>query len=128
MAKSNKVLHKKGRGRPATGRDPVTALRLPATLTKSIEVWAARQDDKPNRSEALRRLVELGLTVKRISKGPTTQSSSSQKVRAKEMAANAIDKLTDPGASPDDKAVRKRRLLQGPSAFRETRLDRPKRK
>ena len=123
MTKSNKVLHK-GRGRPATGRDPVTALRLPATLTKSIEAWAARQEDKPNRSEALRRLVELGLTVKRTAR----QSSSSQKIRAKEMAGIAIDKLTDPGASPDDKAVRKRRLLQGPSAFRETRLDRPKRK
>lgn len=124
MAKSNTVLHKKGRGRPATGRDPVTALRLPAALTKSVEAWASQQENKPNRSEALRRLVELGLTVK----GTARQSSSSQKVRAKEMAGIAIDKLTDPGASPDDQAVRKRRLLQGPSAFRETRLDRPKRK
>ena len=124
MAKSNKVLQKKGRGRPATGRDPVTALRLPAALTKSVEAWASRQEDKPNRSEALRRLVELGLTVKRRPR----QSSSAQKIRAKEMAAAAIDKLTNPDASPDDKAVRKRRLLQGPSAFRETRLDRPKRK
>lgn len=124
MAKSNKVIPKKSRGRPATGRDPVTALRLPAALTKSVEVWAAQQADAPNRSEALRRLVELGLTVKRRPR----QSSADQKLRAKEMAASTIHRLTDAGASADDKAVRKRRLLQGPSAFRDARVDRPKRK
>lgn len=124
MAKENKVLLKKTRGRPATGRDPVTALRLPDALTKSVEVWASQQADAPNRSEALRRLVELGLTVKSRAR----QSNTDQKVRAKEMADNAIDKLTDAGASADDKAVRKRRLLQGPSAFRDARVDRPKRK
>lgn len=124
MSKINKVLPKKPRGRPATGRDPVTALRLPDALTKSVEDWASKQADTPNRSEALRRLVELGLTVK----GRARQSSSDQKVRAKEMAASMIDKLTDAGASADDKAVRKRRLLQGPSAFRDARVDRPKRK
>lgn len=129
MAKSNTVLPKKGRGRPATGRDPVTALRLPPALTTSIDLWASQQDDKPNRSEALRRLVELGLSVKRVSaKGPAKQSGTSQKARAKEMAATAIDKLTDPGASSDDKAIRKRRLLQGPSVFRDARQDRPKQK
>ena len=65
MAKSNKVLPKKGRGRPATGRDPVTAIRLPGKLTKAIENWADDQDDEPNRSEAIRRLVELGLKAKK---------------------------------------------------------------
>jgi Arc/MetJ-type ribon-helix-helix transcriptional regulator len=64
MAKSNKVIPKKKRGRPATGKDPLTALRLPPRLTKEIEAWAAKQDDEPNRSEAIRRLVELGLKAK----------------------------------------------------------------
>jgi len=31
----------------------------------TLDEWAAAQDDKPNRSEAIRRLVELGLKVKR---------------------------------------------------------------
>jgi hypothetical protein len=62
---SNKATPKKRRGRPATGKDPVTALRLPTDLTKSIEAWAADQDDEPNRSEAIRRLVEIGLKVKK---------------------------------------------------------------
>jgi hypothetical protein len=65
MTKSNKVLPKKGRGRPATGRDPVTAIRLSPGLIKAIEKWAADQDDEPNRSEAVRRLVELGLKAKK---------------------------------------------------------------
>nr|WP_249817628.1 hypothetical protein [Bradyrhizobium sp. 147] len=30
----------------------------------SIDAWAARQDDQPSRSEAIRRLVELGLKAK----------------------------------------------------------------
>jgi hypothetical protein len=65
MAKSTKkVLPEKRRGRPATGRDPVTAIRLSADLRASVDTWAARQDDEPNRSEAIRRLVEIGLKAK----------------------------------------------------------------
>ena len=65
MAKSNKVVPKKGRGRPATGRDPVTAIRLSEELRETVDKWANRQDDQPTRSEAIRRLVELGLKVKK---------------------------------------------------------------
>src|SRR5258705_2226561 len=61
MAKSIKVNQKK-RGRPATGRDPVSAVRLPAPLTLAVDRWA--EDHQANRSEAIRRLVELGLTIK----------------------------------------------------------------
>jgi hypothetical protein len=50
-----------GAGRPATGKDPVLTLRAPPALTGRVEDWAKRQADRPSRSEALRRLVELGL-------------------------------------------------------------------
>jgi hypothetical protein len=62
MAKSIKVNQKK-RGRPATGRDPVSAVRLPVELTSSVDAWAAKNE--VSRSEAIRRLVELGLKVKK---------------------------------------------------------------
>jgi hypothetical protein len=65
MAKSNKVLPKKRRGRPPTGRDPVTAIRLSAQLRAIVDDWAVKQTDMPGRSEAIRRLVELGLKVKK---------------------------------------------------------------
>jgi hypothetical protein len=64
MAKSNQVVPKKGRGRPATGRDPVTAIRLSKELRATVDKWAGKQADMPGRSEAIRRLVELGLKVK----------------------------------------------------------------
>ena len=63
MAKSIKVVPKKRRGRPATGRDPVTAIRLSKDMRAAVDRWAAEQDDEPGRSEAIRRLVEIGLTV-----------------------------------------------------------------
>ncbi len=54
----------KKRGRPATGRDPLTALRLPPAMRANIENWAKQQSDNPSRSEAIRRLIELALAVK----------------------------------------------------------------
>jgi hypothetical protein len=65
MAKSNQVVPKKRRGRPATGRDPVTAIRLSQDMRGAVDKWAVKQDDAPGRSEAIRRLVELGLKVKK---------------------------------------------------------------
>jgi hypothetical protein len=61
--KAIQVIPKK-RGRPATGRDPVTAVRLPIKMRKQIDAWAkAQPEPAPSRSEAIRRLVELGLST-----------------------------------------------------------------
>jgi len=48
------------RGRPATGRDPVVAVRLPRELIAAIDGWGAANGI--GRSEAIRRLVELTMT------------------------------------------------------------------
>jgi hypothetical protein len=62
MSRSNNVLQKKrGRGRPATGHDPTTTIRLSDEIKSKIDDWAARQEDNPPRSEAIRRLVERAL-------------------------------------------------------------------
>ena len=63
MAAVNKGTTRK-RGRPATGRDAVTAIRLSDELKGRVEAWAAKQADVPSRSEAIRRLVERGLRLK----------------------------------------------------------------
>jgi hypothetical protein len=52
-------LKKPGRGRPATGRDPMIGLRAGKQLTAAIDAWAKRNG--VTRSEAIRRLVEIGL-------------------------------------------------------------------
>jgi hypothetical protein len=39
-------------------------MRLSDEFISSVDNWAAKQADKPGRSEAIRRLVELGLKAK----------------------------------------------------------------
>jgi hypothetical protein len=122
MAKSIKVNQKK-RGRPATGRDPVSAVRLPAELTAAVDKWAG--DRAANRSEAIRRLVEFGLKAQ----APTKPiRSTPNKLRAAELAAKAIDGMVDPSAPPEERAQRRRRLTKGPVEFRDDRVDLPKAK
>jgi len=53
-----------GAGRPATGRDTPRTFRLSDEFMANVDAWAASQDDQPGRSEAIRRLVELGLKAK----------------------------------------------------------------
>jgi len=62
MKKSIKVDQKKRRGRPATGRDPMVSSRIPAPTVDAIDEWAVRNET--TRSDAIRRLVELGLKAK----------------------------------------------------------------
>ena len=77
-----------------------------------------------SRSDAFRRLVELGLTDKAKAKQP----SPARAARAKELAAKAIDKMIDPAAPPEERAQRRRRLIKGPLEFRDDRVDLPKAK
>jgi hypothetical protein len=53
-----------GSGRPATGKDPVRTMRLSDEFIASVDQWAKWQKDPMTRSEAIRRLVELGLKAK----------------------------------------------------------------
>jgi hypothetical protein len=66
MAKSINDNHKKPkRGRPrTTGITPMTGVRLSGELEDAIMEWAGKQADQPNKAEAIRRLVELGLASK----------------------------------------------------------------
>jgi hypothetical protein len=60
---SRKKVTPKKRGRPATGKDPVRTFRLSDEKVAEVEAWAARQPDKPSRSKALRRLIDIGLNA-----------------------------------------------------------------
>jgi hypothetical protein len=65
MAKSIPVKRKKA-GRPATGTEPLYGLRIADPLMKQIMDWAKAQG--ATRSDAIRRLVELGLSNAKRSK------------------------------------------------------------
>jgi hypothetical protein len=63
MNKSTTVKPKRGRP-PSGGRDPFVGIRLPASLIEQIGLWSEKHE-AATRSEAVRRLIELGLKVKR---------------------------------------------------------------
>jgi hypothetical protein len=125
MKKSILVRKNKGRGRPKRedGVDPMISTRFPKQIVEEIEFWA--RSNELGRSEAIRRLVELGLTVK-LSAKPLSRPARS--ARAAELATTAIDKMIDPSAAPEESAQRRRRLTKGPLEFREDRVDLPKAK
>jgi len=110
-------------GRPRTGVRPLIGFRADPAIRASIVRWAENQPDTPSLSEAIRRLVELGLAVK-------TKSAPSERQRSAlaDLASKAIDSLTVGTADSDEKASRKRRLIKGPEEFREARVDRPGKK
>ncbi|UFX41725.1 ribbon-helix-helix domain-containing protein [Bradyrhizobium sp. 41S5] len=105
MKKSIKVDQKSKRGRPATGRDPLVSSRIPADTVAEVDAWAAERET--TRSDAIRQLVELGLTT-RAQARPIQEDQASRdggpKQRARELASNAIDKVTDPAASRRDRS------------------------
>ena len=150
MAKSISVNKKaRGPGRPKKrgGVHPVSAVRLPPEISAGVVAWAAKQADAPGRSEAIRRLVELGLTVKPKAR-PTKRRPRAALVadlaaetidslpaarpgrrgRAQELARDAIEKMGDPTASPEERDQRRRRLTKGPIEFRAARVDQLKAK
>src|SRR3954471_10299305 len=94
---------KKKRGRPATGRDPVTAIRLPEDLRVRVEAWAAKLGDTPSRSEAIRRLVEIGLA----SVGTAKPSDKKTAAKAAGLAGEMVDYLTDNSLPADIREKRK---------------------
>lgn len=107
-------------GRPRTGITPLIGFRADPATRAAIVKWADNQPDKPTLSEAIRRLVELGLTAK-----PRSAPSERQRVAFADLASKAIDSL-NVEAPNDEKASRKRRLLKSPKEFREHRIDLPK--
>lgn len=93
---------------------------MPPGLIAEVDAWATAND--ATRSDAIRRLVELGLTIRTKSK----QGSAARAQRANELASNTIDNLTSATPESGEKARRKGNLIKGPEEFRQVRVDRPK--
>jgi hypothetical protein len=101
-------------------------VRVPPIELGPIDAWIkAQPKPRPSRPQAIRRLVELGLTVKVPAQA---LGKPDGRLRAQELAAKAIDKIADPVAHPEERAERRRRLTKGPAEFREVRVDRLKAK
>jgi hypothetical protein len=110
------VLAKKKRGPAPTGKGVQVVVRLQPAPLGALDAWVTKQKDQPTRAEAIRRLVELGLTVKSPAR-PTAKAAA----RAAELAAKAIDEHADMSAPSTERESRKNRLLKGPSVFWDVR-------
>lgn len=128
MAKSIRVITKKRRGRPVTtGKGTLIGVRLLDAPLATLDAWIVKHGEPDlTRPEAMRRLVEIGLSKSPPNERPQVLSTAKESAaRAVELAGTAIDKHSDQNASDDERTVRKRKLIQGPSVFREARKDRP---
>jgi metal-responsive CopG/Arc/MetJ family transcriptional regulator len=94
-------------------------IRLSRDLLKRIDCWIASQDGPVSRSDAIRHLAELALDNAEISSKAGTSNQGAE--QAAGMASNTIDHLEDQSATREDREQRKRRLVKGPSEFREIR-------
>lgn len=111
------------RGRSATGKDPLMGFRAAPAMRAMIVRWAENQADQPSLPEAVRRLVELGLE-KKNPKYPRVLSASKQgAARAAELATRTLDTHLGRTMPAAERETRKRKLLQGPSSFRNVRKD-----
>jgi hypothetical protein len=119
MAKRARAAKQKQTDKSRTGITPKIELRASCDLRTRIERWAARQADTPSLSEALSRLVQAGLAVSQ-SDGQHNQTDAA---KASRMAGQEIERIVDKSAPPEERAKRKRRLIQGPTEFRGIRKD-----
>jgi hypothetical protein len=125
MAKSIRVTTKKRRGRPpTTGKGVQIGERWQPPELAAIDKWIETHGQM-SRGQAVRRLVEIGLTVKTPAQ---PIGKPGRKLRAQELATKAIEKIIDAAAPPEERAQRRRRLTKGPPEFREVRVDQPRAK
>jgi len=122
MPESKKTDPNPNSGQPVD-RDPVSAVKLPADLTENVDAWARTQ--AINRSEAIRRLIEIGL--KSQATANTTRVSRPDAVAVEKLAASLIDQFIDPSTPREERDRRIQRLTEGPPEFVDLRIDLPKR-
>jgi hypothetical protein len=85
-----------------------------------IDAWRDAQPDKPGRPEAIRRLVDAGLSTAGGSEAPNKAATR----KSAELAADTINK----SAPRAERPRAKRRLIGGPEEFRGERADQPKKR
>jgi hypothetical protein len=102
-------------------QNAVSAVKLSAGLTADIDAWASVH--AINRSEAIRRLIELGLK----SEAMAMRVSRRDAVAVEALAASLINQFIDPDTPQEERERRIHRLTEGPPEFVDLRIDLPKR-
>lgn len=110
--------------RRRTGLDPISAVKMPEQLTSAVDAWAEARH--LSRSDAICKLVELGLKIAPAAPAESAHTTASEAARIEELAVHELDSLLDPALPPDERERRIRRLTEGPPEFSHERIDLPK--
>jgi hypothetical protein len=117
-----KIKQPRGGWPVAVGAAGTRAIKLPPKLVAAVDAW--RKQAGVTRSEAILRLVKLGLRVKseQTPSAENRMARGEKAAKASAMAGRTIDGLVDDDSSTkEQKMQRKRRLIKGPTEFRDMR-------
>jgi hypothetical protein len=98
--------------------------KMPQELTAQVDAWAEAQGLA--RSDAICRLVELGLSTARLAISSDLPRRAPSEIE--QLAEKQIDKLLDPKLPTSERERRIRRLTEGPPEFSDKRIDLAKRR
>ena len=119
-------MEKRKPGRPANGSVPLVALRLPLETRQAVLAWAKDQPDQPDLSEAMRRLINLGLvggigtTPARVPAKASDKPDSKEKVgRAGPIALPRQATQLKPGAPAPAEDMKPYEMPEDIEAFNE---------
>ena len=108
--------------RTAAARQAIN-VRLSRDVLKSLVAWIRTQPaPRPTKPEAIRRLLEQALADLQLSRKLSPEAVS----KARNMARQALDRLSDTSLPEEEQERRKRRLTRGPREFRDLRGSLPK--
>ena len=103
------------------------AVKLTAELLARVDAWA--QANAMNRSDAIQRLVELGMKPATMRSETKAKCMSRQDaVEVEHRTAQQLDQMIDPDTPQDERVRRIHRLTEGPPEFVNLRIDLPGRK
>jgi hypothetical protein len=106
------------------GREAISAVKLSERLTAEVDAWAEAHNTV--RSDAIRQLLELGLSASCFHPPHDCPTVRDQEVDIEQQATAQIEMLLDPSLPSDERERRKRRLIEGPPEFSDERIDLPK--
>jgi hypothetical protein len=110
--------------RPSAGRVAISAVGLSEGLTADVDAWAEAHGMV--RSDAIRKLVELGLSISTSAGADRAARHDPVEIEIEDLAVRQIDQLLDPALTREERERRIRRLTEGPPEFSDARVDLPK--
>ncbi len=115
------VVRKREKGGPAIAADLLVALRLSIETRQAVLVWARDQPGQPNLSEAIRRLIDIGLGSVGITPRKTPQGASSEPNSEGKAVGAGPTALTPTAPERSPKGTTERLAVKGEQATREAR-------